>query len=157
MFKTVIIIVLILYAMIYIYSFLDNKLPNNSLRVLALKTERPLKSIIFKLLVLLFVLNSIDAVSTWYAISTGIASEQNGAMAWLISNGLVAFFVFKLGILSAVVIDLYFLYIKEKNIFRIKKIQKKRNPIVSIMCVTLFVGLYWWVCLNNVGIILMAM
>jgi hypothetical protein len=155
MFVNIIVIVLILYALIGIISVFDNILDKNQFRVYAIKNESFFKHIIIGLLISLFLLNSIDAMSTWYAITNIGAIEQNGLMGWVISQGWIMFFLFKMGTISVVVIELYFLYIKEKNIFRPKKIQKKRNPIISIMNLMLFVGLYEWVCINNVGIILM--
>jgi ABC-type multidrug transport system fused ATPase/permease subunit len=70
-----------------------------------------LKTAITILLCVLFILNCIDAILTWYAITYIGAYEANGIMAWLIQQGWGWFFLFKVMMISLVVVELYFLYI----------------------------------------------
>ena len=142
------------YIGISLVCFVLKKTKGNLLQRISMSHELPIKKAITVLLVALFALNCIDAVSTWYALSCTPAQEQNGIMGWLIAQGWFWFFLFKLGMAGGITIELYFLYVKEVNLFRPKKTQKKKYAVESIAVVCLFVGLYLWVCLHNISVII---
>lgn len=126
---------------------------NNLLQRISIAHESFFKKVITGLLVSLFVLNCIDAISTWYAISYLPAQEQNGIMGWMIEQGWGWFFSFKLITITLVVTELYLLYIKGIVIFKSKNRKKEIYALESIANTCVFVGLYVWVCTHNLSVI----
>jgi len=111
----------ICYGTIALVCLVLKKTKTNVLKHASDSCSQLLKRAITILLCVLFILNCIDAISTWYAITYIGAYEANGIMAWLIQQGWGWFFLFKVMMISLVVAELYFLYIKGMDIFRPKK------------------------------------
>lgn len=142
------------YGTIALICLFLKKTKTNVLKRASDSCSQFLKMAITILLGVLFILNCIDAISTWYAITYIGAYEANGMMAWLIQRGWVWFFLFKIAMISLVVAELYFLYVKGLDIFSPKKKQKPTYLIESTANVCIFVGLYLWVCVHNFSVIL---
>lgn len=142
------------YGIIALICLLLKKTKTNILKRASDSCSPFLKTAITILLCVLFILNGIDAILTWYAITYIGAYEANGIMAWLIQQGWGWFFLFKIMMISLVVAELYFLYIKGMDIFRPKKKQKSTYLIESTANICIFVGLYLWVCVHNISVIL---
>ena len=143
----------ICYLVIGLICFILKNTNNNLLQIISDNHCSFLKTAITVLLIVLFVLNCIDAGLTWYAITCLGAYEANGIMAWLIEQGWLWFFLFKMSTITLVVTELYFLYIKDVNIFNPNKKQKKRYLVESTANACVFAGLYVWVCTHNLSVI----
>jgi hypothetical protein len=57
-----------------------------------------------KLLIVIALLNVIDAVLTWFLVQQGMAQEYNFVPAWLIDQGPLTFFAVKIGAVSGALI-----------------------------------------------------
>jgi hypothetical protein len=145
------------YFCIIIWDFWDSKNLNNKLRSYCLSIERKIKVITTIVLATIVILNAIDGLSTWFAISTGLAEELNGMMGWIISQGWIVFFIFKIGIGTFAIFSLYITYIKEKRLISKKPMKVKRNPAVGLVFSMMFMSVYSFICYNNIEIILIRM
>lgn len=153
LFMRIILGMAICYLTIGLVCFILKKTKNNLLQTISDDYCEFFKSAITVLLIILFLLNCADALLTWYAITYLGAYEANGIMAWLIGQGWFWFFLFKMSMITLVVTELYFLYVKNINIFNPKKTQKKRHLLESTANTCVFVGLYVWVCFHNLSVI----
>lgn len=149
--------VFVSYFFIVLWDFWDSKNLNNKLRSYCLSIERTIKVATTIVLITIVVLNAVDGLSTWFAISNGMAEELNDMMGWVISQGWVPFFIFKIGVGTFAIFSLYITYIKEKRLISKKPMKFKRNPAVGLIFSMMFMSVYSFICYNNIGIILIRM
>ena len=144
------------YFFIIIWDIWDGKNINNKLRNYCLSIEQKIKMTITAILVTITLLNFIDGLSTWFAISRGLATELNGMMGWIINQGWVVFFLFKIGVGTFAIFSLYVTYVKEKRLLS-KKPMKKRNPAIGLVFSMMFMSVYSFICYNNINVINIAL
>ena len=90
-----------------------------------------------KLLLYIFILNIFDAIFTWISVSGEAAYEINPIANWLIKEGPVQFFCFKIGIVS---LALLFAYIRIKE--DAPKYIYTFSIIAMMMLIVVFLGFF---------------